>query len=537
MFGAPYIGQYFIFLNNAADINPVKIQFKDHEVRLKGKETPSIWHERVYLSPTILQRKWLDYKYRDRFIPSVKYDNILPLEMDYPFLQKLGEETTIRIRSTDKTYRNVYISIYNSAGEKVFRKELKRLLLRSEETVSFSTKLPGVYTILFSTAEHTFKKTSLLYYRNRIVITYDDREYEEYKKFLSILEKKGVASRLFCTSCKSPCLPAEPFSTSGYVHKNYIPVKEYLGIEHTGMDRISRFIMGMDHPLTYKRGLIHLLNMLRLASVDDEITIVTNLFKDDPPFAYFITDRLFLFNMIPLMDNRELQNILNRVDDSLLASALVGQSGELMAKVLNNISHRRSARVRQDLQMKPRGYTGNTARRDMHRLIRTFFEERFGRNLKIPWGTKLRYRAKDVFGHCAESNACEIFNHDGSFVFHTGIDLYDILPQVSPLSSIHTFDNRCVCYDVESCLTDIFTVNGVSESTVYLASNFGISFALIHIYNWNDSLEDTERIENIGRSTIVPIVVYSSAIILTIGAINSRGRTCEQVIRIKKKED
>ena len=200
MFGTPYIGQYFIFLHNVADINPVKIQFKDHEARLKGKETPSIWHERVYLSPTLLQRKWLDYKHRDRFIPSVKYDNILPLEMDYPFLQKLGEETTIRIRSTDKTYRNVYISIYNSAGEKVFRKELKRILLRSEETVSYTTKLPGIYTILFSTAEHTFKKTSLLYYRNRIVITYSDRENEEYKKFLSILEKKGVASIIIITN-------------------------------------------------------------------------------------------------------------------------------------------------------------------------------------------------------------------------------------------------------------------------------------------------------------------------------------------------
>ena len=531
--GAPFIGRFFIFLHNAADIRPVKIQFRDHEEKLKGKETPSIWHEKVFLSPTLLQRKWIDYRYTERFISSARYDNILPLEMDYPFLNRIGEETVLRIRSTDKIYRNVHIHILNDAEEKVFHKELKRLPLHSEITITFSTKLPGMYTVVFSAEDQVFKKSSFLYYRNKSMLDYDNRECDEYQLFLSFLENNKRDHKLFCTYCKSACMPAEPLSTPGYVHKNYIPVKEYLDFENLGTDRISRFIMSMDHPLSFKRGLIHLLNMLRLASVDDEITIVTNLFKDDPSFAYFITDRLFLFNMIPLMENRELQNILNRIDDSLLASSLIGQGKELRMKVLNNISRRRSVSVQQEMHLRPRGYDGKSARRDMHRLIKSFFEERFGRELKIRMNSKIYYRVKGLFEHFSEGSCEDIFNHNGSFVFFTGADVYELLPPSSFIPSIHTYDERCLRYDMETYLTNIVTVNGVSESTVYLMTNFGIRFVLIHIYNWNDSLEDTERLENLGKHTIIPVRISSSAVILTLGAIDARGRPGEQVIRLK----
>jgi hypothetical protein len=330
-------------------------------------------------------------------------------------------------------------------------------------------------------------------------------------------------------------MPATPFSTTRYIHKNYIPVKEYLDMEHIGMDTITQFVMGMDHPLNFKRGLVHLLNMLRLASLEDEIIIVTNLFRDDPAFAYFITDRLFLFGMIPLMNDRELQNILNRVDDSLLASALIGQSGALVAKVLNNISKRRSQRIRLEMKLKPKGFKGVSARRDMHRFIKSFFEQRYGRGLKIPFGTSLRYSADDLSTYVTGDRFGEIFNHDGNLLFHTGSEIFEVVHRTPSLSSKKRFHSICMQYEVEFFLTEIFTVNSVTESTIYLTNNFGISSALIHIYNWNDSLEDMEQIENLARSTIIPIPIRSFAIILTIGAIDARGRINEQVIRIHKK--
>ena len=115
--------------------------------------------------------------------------------------------------------------------------------------------------------------------------------------------------------------------------------------------------------------------------------------------------------------------------------------------------------------------------------------------------------------------------------------MYEFLHHVSSLSERKSLQGACLKYDVETFLTDIFTVNGVSESTVYLTSNFGITVALIHIYNWSSSIEDMERIENLGRYCIVTIPVHSYAIILTIGAIDARGRISEQVIRIQKRSE
>ena len=531
----PFVGNYFLFLHHAADIHPVKIQFKDREIKLKTQDSSSSWHEKIYLSPTILQRKWLDYKFKDRFIPSVKYDNVLPLEMNYTFLKEVGEEETMHIRSTDKFYRDVVVNICNLKGEKIWSEGIQRLSPGADHRLSFSTDTPGVYKIKILTAEQTYCKGDILYYRDKTVLSDDDRSSDAFKRFQSTLERKRDSVALYCALCKSPCMPATPFSTTNYMHKNYIPVKEYLDMEHIGMDTISRFIMGMDHPLNFKRGLVHLLNMLRLASLEDEITIVTNLFKDDPAFAYFITDRLFLFGMIPLMNDRELQNILNHVDDSLLASALIGQSGALMAKVLNNISKRRSQRIRLEMQLKPRGFKGVSARRDIHRFIKSFFEQRYGRGLKIPFGTSLRYSADDLSTYVTGDRFGAIFNHNGNLLFHTGSEIYEVVSRTPSLGSKNRFHSLCMQYEVEFFLTEIFTVNSVTESTVYLTSNFGISSALIHIYNWNDSLEDMEQIENLARSTIIPVPIRSFAVILTIGAIDSRGRINEQVIRILKK--
>jgi len=235
------------------------------------------------------------------------------------------------------------------------------------------------------------------------------------------------------------------------------------------------------------------------------------------------------------MNDRELQNILNRVDDSLLASALIGQSGELVAKVFNNISKRRSQRIRIEMKLKPKGFKGVFARRDMHRFIKSFFEQRYGRGLKIPFGTSLRYSADDLSTYVTGDRFGKIFNHDGNLLFHAGSDVFEVVPKTPSLSSKKSFHSICVQYEVEFFLTEIFTVNSVTESTVYLTSNFGISSALIHIYNWNDSLEDMEQIENLARFTIVSIPIRSFAIILTIGAIDARGRNNEQVIRIHKK--
>ncbi len=334
-----------------------------------------------------------------------------------------------------------------------------------------------------------------------------------------------------------------PFMAQGYIHKNYIPVKEYLDIDNLGMDFISSFIMKMEHPMAYRRGLVHLLNMLRLATVGDEVTIVTNLFKDEPSFAFFITDRLFLFNMIPVMENRELQRILGKIDDALLAVALKDQNKHIITKVLNNVSKRRSERILYDLRIIKNSQKGAKARAEIHRLIKSFFEERFGRELRIPSGSKLIYR-ESVLDETFLRNPGEIiFNHTGSFTFFTGSDIFELInynetrenSSAQMLPDQLNFRDKCLQYDTETYHDRIFSITGVTESTLYLRSSFAVRYALIHMYNWTNSLEDYETVENISRFTVIPLRLYTSGIVLTIGAIDAKGRPHEQVIRLKTK--
>jgi hypothetical protein len=541
---SPYVGNYFIFLHRAEDIHPIKIQFRDRETPLKSKLvrsfTDGVWREKVYLNPTLLQRKWIDYRFRDRFIPSVSYDNVLPLELTHSLVNPVDGECAVRIRSTDKMYRNVLFTLRAGNNEVVFKRALRSIPLRTDISLSFSGMKPGMYGISLFTEDREYRKGPIIFFDERKFLDNRHRNDPVFDAIQAHLDRKRHPATLFCSYCNSRCSPLEPVLSEGFEHKNYIPVKEYIDIEHLGMDYIRDFIMRMDHPMSYRRGFVHLLNMLRLASAEDEITIVTNLFKDDPPFAYFVTDRLFLFNMIPIMEDRELQNILNRIDDELLASALVGQNPELVRKVMRNISRRRAAGIEGEMRLKPRRFDGSSSRKEMHRIIRSFFEERFGRELRISTGTTLLYREEGLHAFflddpVTESSFGRVSHHSGSFIFFTGSDIFEILTPPSPTPSIHGHEERCIPYDMETFLNDIFTVYGFTESAVYLSSNFGIRFGLIHVYNWTDSTEDSRRFENLAKGTVIPLGVSTSAVVLTIGAIDARGMPCEQVIRLKSK--
>jgi hypothetical protein len=537
----PYVGRFFIFLHQARDVNPAKIRFRDHEVPMRGRKSSApkndraSWHEKVYLNPVILPRKWIDYQIRDRFIPSVPFDNVLPLEMDIPLANRAGQPCRVKIRSMDKLYRNVVFSLCNQEGKPVFRQDFRSIPLHSDTVVTFTVSKPGFYAPHIAVEDQVFRREAIIFYRDRTILDDEHRDGEKYEKMLHLLVKGERGTRLFCSRCQAPCVPVEPFFSEGYEHKNYIPIKEYLDIEHLGMERISDFIMRMDHPTSFKRGLIHLLNMLRLAHVEDEVAIVTNLFKDDPPFAYYISDRLFLFGMIPIIEDRELQIILNRLEDRLIAGALVHQGPELVSKVMGNISRRRAAGIRQELQHLPLRYDGSAARQEIHRFIRSHFEQRFGRELRIPIRTKLMYRESGLYDYFEREKPEHLFYHSGGFFLFSGGDLYETVLQVSSVPSIHDSEETCVPFDSETYLADIFTVYGMTETTVFLSSNDGIRYGVIHSYSWNDSLEDMERIENVGKKTVVPIGISAPAVILTIGVITARGVPCEQVIRLKKK--
>jgi hypothetical protein len=227
------------------------------------------------------------------------------------------------------------------------------------------------------------------------------------------------------------------------------------------------------------------------------------------------------------MEDRELQRILGKIDDSLLAIALKNQNDYLIKKVLRNVSKRRADRILYDLRMVKNSHKGAKARAEIHRIIKFFFEERFGRELRIPSGNKLFYRENVMDDAFLRNPGGIIFNHTGSFILFTGSDILELYN--------YNESQKCLQFDAETYHDRIFSITGVTESTLYLRSSFAIRYGLIHMYNWTNSLEDYETVENISRFAVIPLRLYSSGIVLTIGAIDAKGRPHEQVIRLKTK--
>ncbi len=96
---------------------------------------------------------------------------------------------------------------------------------------------------------------------------------------------------------------------------------------------------------------------------------------------------------------------------------------------------------------------------------------------------------------------------------------------------------HCYAYDYETSGDAVFSITGVTESSIYMLSMFGIRYARIHIYNWLTSLEDTEALENITRRSIIPLRLPSSCFVLTIGAVDGKRKPHEQVIRVKVRQE
>ncbi|MGQ9617286.1 MAG: FliG C-terminal domain-containing protein [Spirochaetota bacterium] len=552
-----HIGDYFLFLLGADYTDSIRLHFRDHENKIKGskfqqvkirpgassyqknrlpkissRESRSVWREKVYLSPVILQRKWIDYRYRDRFIPATGYDTVLPIEMNYPFINSTHEDVSITLDTFDKNYRNVVFQLLNEEGQPVFQHNIDNITVKESKTISVAIKSPGLYRVILYLEDKPFRKSSILFYRNKSILNFSEKN-EDIRMVSDLLDSKAHRWRLYCRLCWTICSPVETQVIDGYVRKNYIPIKEYLDIEGLGMDFISNYLMDIKHPASYRSGLIHLLNMLRLASVDDEIKIVTNLFSDDPPFAYYITDKLFLFDMIPLMENRELQRVLNRIDDPLLASALSGEKGELVSKVLKNVSRRRAKSIENLFTPKPGQEEHSMARGEVNRTIKSYFEERFGRELKIPSEKRIIYREKQLNGSIFERLLKDIPHHSGGFILFDGNDIYEL---IIPDSGDVKAGGTCIRYDFEASGYEIFSLAGVSETTLFLHSNVGIHLAVVHLYDWITSLEDVFFVENLPRNSVLPMKRDSSSLILTVGAIDAKGHPHEQLIRLRVKE-
>lgn len=81
-----------------------------------------------------------------------------------------------------------------------------------------------------------------------------------------------------------------------------------------------------------------------------ERTILEYIGQDDPELVEQIRRRMFVFDDIVKLSDREIQTILKHVESSQWATALKGASDELKQKILNNMSKRAAALLLEEME-------------------------------------------------------------------------------------------------------------------------------------------------------------------------------------------
>ena len=115
---------------------------------------------------------------------------------------------------------------------------------------------------------------------------------------------------------------------------------------------------------------------------------------------------------------------------------------------------------------------------EMHRIIKTYFEEVFGRVLKIPEHTRILHTVNTLSDEISKSR----ITHTGDLIAISGGTIYRI--------ALSDRGERCEKYDIELNKDLIFNVCGISESTIYLKNKQRLRYAFIHIYDWKTNIEN-----------------------------------------------
>lgn len=91
-------------------------------------------------------------------------------------------------------------------------------------------------------------------------------------------------------------------------------------------------------------------NILNSVSGTIEKTIINSLREREPELASAISDLMFSFDDIMLLDDKVVQRILKDVDSKTLALALKAANEDLQEKVFKNMSERASKMLRDDVE-------------------------------------------------------------------------------------------------------------------------------------------------------------------------------------------
>ncbi len=91
------------------------------------------------------------------------------------------------------------------------------------------------------------------------------------------------------------------------------------------------------------------LEILRRCSAQQQGEVIAEIEKDSAPLAAELRGRLFTFDDLRTLSDRDLQTLLREIDTSKLAVALKGATPELKTKLLANLSARAAEMLEDDL--------------------------------------------------------------------------------------------------------------------------------------------------------------------------------------------
>ena len=100
-------------------------------------------------------------------------------------------------------------------------------------------------------------------------------------------------------------------------------------------------------------GVDSLAEILNSAGRSAERTVIEGLASLDPALADEVRMRMFTFDDLAALEDREIQLILREVDQKDLVLALRGVGEELTDKILRNLSQRGAEMLREDMEVSP----------------------------------------------------------------------------------------------------------------------------------------------------------------------------------------
>ncbi|MCW7462245.1 flagellar motor switch protein FliG [Leptospira limi] len=135
-----------------------------------------------------------------------------------------------------------------------------------------------------------------------------------------------------------------------------------------------------------KLYLNRLVAILYSGTKEEELKIVTNLFRFETDFAYFLIKQMFTVELIPLIHGLFLQEILRTHDERYFHFILPKLSPPVLAVIRRSISKNKMKQIESAPKVKP------PEGEDLISIIESELYKQFARNLYYEEGTILTYR-------------------------------------------------------------------------------------------------------------------------------------------------